>query len=110
MKNLESVDDHLKELCKNPKFKKEYLKEKRKMSYWCYRIFKCIPKRLKCKKEILQPKPYYCIKEVFSPKKNLTWTIDPITPIADTRKELIIVLEMMLKDAKLTKARVEYLK
>ena len=77
---------------------------------WCYRIFKCIPKRIKGKKEILQPKPYYCIKEVYSPKNKLSWTKDPIAPIADTRKELIEILELMLKDARLTRARVEYLK
>lgn len=28
---LESVGEHLKKLCKNPKFKKEYLKEKKKL-------------------------------------------------------------------------------
>ena len=89
MKNLESVDNHLKELCKNPKFKKEYLKEKSKMT-WHYEPCKIIPK---------EGEAYFAIREIIVKGKKVGWTEDNIAPIGDTRMELIDILTTMLKDA-----------
>lgn len=85
--------------------------------HWHYRIFKVIPKKIKGKPKILQPQPYYCIKEFFvglggkvTKGKNTAWTTDPIAPIADSREELIKCLEMMLDDAKKHRTKVERIK
>jgi len=67
---------------------------------WHYRAFKVMSKD---KKKM----PYYCVKEYFNTGRNTFWIEEAITPIGDTKKELIEILEMMLKDIKHYKTKVE---
>ncbi len=71
---------------------------------WHYKPFKVITKHC----------TYYCVKEYYigcgDDGKEKLWTQDPIAPMGDTKKELIECLELMLKDIKHYRTKVEYIK
>ena len=58
---------------------------------WHYELCKIKPKK---------DKSYYAIREVYEGKgkKDISWTEDNITPIADNKLEMIDILVTMLKD------------
>ncbi len=54
--------------------------------------------------------PFYCIVEYYPKGGNIRtplWSSKPETPISDSKKELIKMLELMLKDAKKYKTLVD---
>ena len=81
---------------------KVHMKTNKEMT-WHYQVFKIISKSKK-------HKPYFCIKEVYENvplRKGIGWTKDSVAPIGDTKKELFETIDMMLKDAKHYKVKVE---
>lgn len=74
---------------------------------WHYRIFKCIPKKIKGAK--VQPEPYYCIKEYYRTPFGTGWSKNPDYPQGETKKDLLEDLAMMLVDAKKYRVKVEHL-
>ena len=64
---------------------------------WHYRAFKVINKH----------GSYYCVKEFFKFSSQLFWTKDSIAPVAETKQDLIKVLEMMLADVKKYRTKTE---
>lgn len=53
-----------------------------------------------CKKFTSKGTPYFCVVEYYKSRKERLWSKEPITPMAESKKELIEILEMMLKDIK----------
>ena len=66
--------------------------------YWHYQTFKVVVKK---------GKPYYCVKEVYHGKEGVGWTEDAILPYGMSKDELIKCLEMMLKDVKKYRTKIE---
>jgi len=53
-----------------------------------------------CKRRDHKGYQYYCIVEFFKIGRKLGWTADDMSPIGETKAELIHTLEMMLSDVK----------
>lgn len=64
---------------------------------WYYRPFKILT----------DVGSYYVIKEFFNTPSGKGWTKDAICPTGDNLKDLIKTLELMLKDSKTRKPKIE---